>query len=410
MSATVPDSSVTIGPQHKSIPPRLWGSTIAEAGTQGIRLTDLATPVLVIDEAALQHNTGTMQRWMAARGVSWAPHGKTTMSPELWARALDAGAWGITVATGWQALVARAAGVERILVANEIIDPVALDALAETAPDVIFFVDSVEATTRASTAARRAGARLGVIVDLGGAGGRAGVRGGDEAFALASAVANDPHLELRGVGGYEGALAHDRKSASIDAVRSWTGQLTRVFEKAVAAGLFAADEAPIVTASGSLYFDVVAAELAPLVGEATVLLRPGAVQTHDSGFYRELSPLVGTDEELHPAIHVWSHVLARPEPGLAILDAGRRDVPYDQHLPVIDQVGAERVSPLLVTAVDDQHAYVRADVELPLAVGDRVRLALSHPCTAFDKWRLIPIVADGSSPDAAVVDFVTTIF
>lgn len=398
--------AVRLGPQHKSIPPRLWGQTAAEACAGGIRVTDLATPLLVIDEAAVDHNTATMQRWMSSRGVAWAPHGKTTMSPELWRRALDAGAWGITVATGWQALVAHDAGVPQALIANEVADPVALAALAETAPHTVFFVDSAETIARASRAAADAGVQLGVIVDLGGLGGRAGVRGRDEALALATAVADDPHLALRGVGGYEGALAHDREPESLAAVRAWLHEVVALYRDA--AELFAG-ERPIVTASGSLYFDVVAEELAPLAEEATVLLRPGAVQTHDSGLYRELSPLAGTAEELRPAIHVWAHVIARPEPGLAILDAGRRDVPYDQHLPVVDRVGADAVTPLPVAAVDDQHAYVRAD-GLTLEVGDRVRLALSHPCTAFDKWRLIPVVADGAAPDAAVSGFVTTLF
>ena len=91
--------------------------------------------------------------------------------------------------------------------------------------------------------------------------------------------------------------------------------------------------------------------------------------------------------------------------GLALLDAGKRDVPYDEGLPVPLAVaaslgGEERPFPAEaraeITALNDQHAFLRWEGEAPVALGDVVTLGLSHPCTAFDKWRLIPIVdADG---------------
>jgi D-serine deaminase-like pyridoxal phosphate-dependent protein len=57
--------------------------------------------------------------------------------------------------------------------------------------------------------------------------------------------------------------------------------------------------------------------------------------------------------------------------------------------------------------MNDQHTFVRG---ADLNVGDVVRLGLSHPCTAFDKWRLIPVVSDVDEPDPVVVDLIHTYF
>lgn len=96
-------------------------------------------------------------------------------------------------------------------------------------------------------------------------------------------------------------------------------------------------------------------------------------------------------------MYAYARVVSMPEPGLALLDAGKRDVPFDEGLPVplavAPQLGeAERPLDGEITALNDQHAFLRHRGEAPLALGDVVTLGLSHPCTAFDKWRLIPIV------------------
>jgi D-serine deaminase-like pyridoxal phosphate-dependent protein len=45
-----------------------------------------------------------------------------------------------------------------------------------------------------------------------------------------------------------------------------------------------------------------------------------------------------------------------------------------------------------------------------MRIGDVVRLGLSHPCTAFDKWRLVPVITDHTQPDPYVVDLIHTFF
>ena len=66
-----------------------------------------------------------------------------------------------------------------------------------------------------------------------------------------------------------------------------------------------------------------------------------------------------------------------------------------------------------VSAVNDQHSFLRIDPAgsaVDLRVGDVVRLGLSHPCTAFDKWQWIPVIADDDTTDPVVVDLIRTYF
>jgi D-serine deaminase-like pyridoxal phosphate-dependent protein len=180
------------------------------------------------------------------------------------------------------------------------------------------------------------------------------------------------------------------------------------------------DEVPILTAGGSAFPDLVADVLGPETDRSRVILRSGAYQVHDDGFYAQTSPFgrASTGERLVPAMHAWSRVLSRPEPGLAILDAGRRDVPFDQGLPVAQRVLGDPTADAVlagseVTRLNDQHAFLRLAPGTPadaLPVGAVVRLGLSHPCTAFDKWRLVPLVDDADAPDPRITGLVPTWF
>ncbi|MDQ1658407.1 MAG: hypothetical protein QOD41_3490, partial [Cryptosporangiaceae bacterium] len=90
---------------------------------------------------------------------------------------------------------------------------------------------------------------------------------------------------------------------------------------------------------------------------------------------------------------------------LALLDVGKRDLPFDEGLPVPHGLpGAE------VTALNDQHAFLRLPADTPLAIGDVVRLGLSHPCTALDKWQLIPVIDDVDAADPVVTGLIRTFF
>jgi D-serine deaminase-like pyridoxal phosphate-dependent protein len=406
MIPNVLDLDPVLGVAHKSVPPALWGRRASEVAAESVPLGDFATPLLTLDRAASDANLAQLIDWARRHGLELAPHGKTTMAPGLWRRLLDAGCWGITVATPWQAQVARAAGVTRILLANEVVDPVgaawiARELDAHPAVELACWVDSVAALeTLAATVGERP---IDVLVEVGGAGGRTGVRSAEHALALAERVAREPRLRLRGVSGYEGSYGADRRPETVAAVRGYLAGLAGAAARVLEAH---AVEDALVTAGGSTWFDLVAEELGPLGGRARIVLRAGAFQAHDDVFYAGNAPLA-----LRPALTVFSRVVSRPEPALALLDAGKRDVPSDLDLPVVLQASDGRALPgARVVALNDQHARVELPPELELAVGEVVLLGVSHPCTAFDRWRLIPEVEHAREPAPRVVGFVATVF
>ncbi|MBW0271905.1 amino acid deaminase [Nocardia sp. MH4] len=410
-----------IGPRDKSVPPAAWGRTVREYLADAPELDRWETPLLTLDRGLLADNIALMAHWTAAAGVALAPHGKTTMAPQLWRAQLTAGSWAITLATGWQAQLARSFGVGRIMLANALVDPAALTwVAAESARDAGFefycWADSVATVELMDKLLRDTppSPRVRVLVELGGPHGRTGARSRAEAHAVAAALRASDRLALAGVGGYEGALAHDRSSAGIAAVRGYLGELAALHTELVAAGAYPGPA--IVTAGGSAYPELVVEELAGLAdATTTVVLRSGAYLVHDDGFYAGISPLAApaVDPGLRAAMHGWARVVSRPEPELALLDGGKRDFPFDEGLPVPQLVvGGALPAGAHVSALNDQHTFLRlpgADAA-DLPVGSIVRLGLSHPCTAFDKWRLIPVIDDAAAQRPRVVDLIRTFF
>ncbi|MBT2518443.1 alanine racemase [Streptomyces sp. ISL-90] len=415
----------------KGLPARAAGVTVREFLASGPRLSEFWTPLLVLDERALAHNTRVIQEWATSHGFDLMPHGKTTMAPALWQRQLDAGAAGLTLATPGQVRTARSFGVARIMLANTLVAPAGLAFVAsELADDGFTFscwadsVATVEAMEQALPDAPLP-RPIDVLVELGASGGRTGARTLDEAVAVAERIAASPSLRLAGVAGYEGSLGHDRSPAALAAVRDYLGDL---IELRAAVRPLVGDRELVVTAGGSAYLDVVADVFAPAIAAdaaaglpASWVLRSGASLLHDDGFYHGISPLDASaaaarsgGTALVSAMRGYARVVSHPEPGLALLDGGKRDFPYDEGLPVpfgrAARLGADE-EPLVgasVTALNDQHAFLRSDAALPVGIGDIVSLGLSHPCTAFDKWRWIPVVEHHGSDH--VVDLVRTFF
>ena len=394
--------------RHRWVPPEWYGRTIGEVLAGQPVLADLDGPVATIDRAALRYNMSEMAAWCARTGVTIAPHGKTTMAPQLIAEQVGHGAWAVTVASLAQARVLRTFGVNPIIVANEVVDPAGLAwVVAEQRRDPAFrllcWVDSAAGVALLDDALRDAPRQVEVLVEMGFPGGRAGCRTVPEAVAVAAAAAAAPRLRLAGVAGYEGVVPSPPGQdgvAEVDAFLLGMGEAAR----RIAPLMDRVDEV-ILSAGGSSYFDRVAALLGPDTLDCPVrtVVRSGCYLTHDSEHYVELTPSargVADAPRFTDALRVWARVLSRPEPELAMLAAGRRDLPYDQGLP-----RAVRRPGWRVTALNDQHAYLAVGAGDELRVGDRVELGISHPCTLFDRWSLLPVVEDG-----AIVDLVRTFF
>lgn len=399
----------------KAIPTDLVGAAPDALIGRNVFDGTFLSPVVIARAAAIEHNLATMREFCLANRVELAPHGKTTMAPSLIARQLAYGAWGITVANAVQARTLFALGVQRLLVANQLVNAAAIDWALEASGrglELYCFVDSPSGLARLDR--DRAG-QLSVLVEIGAPAGRGGVRDVDAAIALAQQAKTLETVRFVGVAGYEGVFLPADDHADRRDVQDYLRLLAGSFERIAALGLCDPDTAPILTAGGSACFDDVVDICGPAADKHSgrLVLRSGCYITHDSGFYDEVSPLRDHRElaPFRPALEAVAQVLSRPEPTLVLLDLGKRDVSFDHGLPVpLWRYTQTRRSAApdswRLTNLMDQHAFLAVTAEDAPDVGDLVSFGISHPCTTFDKWTHIPEVDD----DGTVVAVISTEF
>jgi D-serine dehydratase len=386
---------------------------------------DLAYPLAVLNRPALNHNLAWMQAYARRKKVQLAPHGKTTMSPELFRMQLEAGAWGLTFATIFQLGVGVQAGVRKAIIANQVLagaDLASLRNLLQAHGDlqVWFLVDSLAQLRLIEqwVASQPVSQPFDVLLEIGVSGRRTGCRTQPEALALAQAMAASAAVRLCGVECYEGNAAQCDNDFDVVAVSDLVRRVLDITHACDAQQLFACDTI-LLTAGGSAVFDLVLPLLTAsgLSKPVEGVLRSGCYVTHDHGHYQRYLDLVqkreGLRDSLRPALEVWTLVQSVPEPGLALLSCGRRDISYDIELPMPQRLARAAVRHMQdvvatppdwrITALNDQHAYLQFDpAGLVPAVGDRVVLGLSHPCTTFDKWRWMVIAEDDGLVTGAI--------
>jgi len=386
----------------------------------------VSLPVAVLSQSRVQHNLRWMESFISTYGLKLAPHGKTTMSPALFHQQLDHGAWGITLATAPQVQAAYHFGVRRVLMANQLVGRANMAIISRLLQDTAFeffvIVDSAANVEQLGAFFAQAGQCINVLLELGVAGGRTGVRDAKTRTEVLDAVARYPEsLALRGVEVYEGVLKDEL------AIREFLRLAVRELMTLEAHGLLAPGQA-ILTGAGSAWFDLVAEEWAGVslggpAGERRldIILRPGCYLSHDVGIYKAAEARIHASNpvarsmqaSLLPALQLWAYVLSIPEPGLAILGLGKRDAAFDAGLPIPAmhyRPGNESPSAApadwQLTAMMDQHAFMKVASDADLQVGDMLALDISHPCLTFDKWRQLLVIDDNYT----VVDAVETFF
>jgi D-serine dehydratase len=387
---------------------------------------DVPFPAAVLSDSRMRHNLAWMQSFIRAYGVSLAPHGKTTMAPQLFRRQLEAGAWGITVATSQQACVAAAHGVRNILIANQIVGAANIAAIAEllTIPDMHLYciVDSAAGIDLLGEGCRARGVTLDVLIELAPEPDQSGFRTGvrDEAGLETVLHALDAwrgDLRLAGIEFYEGVLPDEAE------IRRFVRRAVQVTGRLSGEGRFARSPA-ILSGAGSAWYDIVAEETAAIAksGAVQVVLRPGCYLSHDDGLYRAaqerilernpVAPRLG--EALLPALRIWALVQSIPDAAKAVVAMGKRDVAFDAGLPrpaMLYRAGRDRQPQAApahweVTGLMDQHAYLAFSPGDEIAVGDLIAFDISHPCLTFDKWRRLLVVDD----DYRCIEVVETFF
>jgi len=406
-----PTADVFVDATTKGIPFDAPPLRVSDIGRQGWNVVSgsCPLPLAVLRTEALAANSAWMMAFARQHDLLLAPHGKTTMAPALFERQLRDGAWAMTVATAQQLAVCLGLGLHRIILANQPVGQTvdACFAALERIPKLELYVlaDSLEgvAVLAARAAQMRAGTpALRVLVEIGVAGARTGYRTLVGALAVAQAIAAVPGLMLAGVEAFEGVLPDTTAVASL---------MSRVIEAAQAIdarGLFAGDI--VLSAGGSAFFDLVAADLEPVRLSRPVLrvLRSGCYLTLDHFGYAQEFERVLRERRLavppgglQPALEVWSYVQSRPDPDKVLLTMGKRDVGYDAGLPQPIRwfrPGGGMAAPAampegcFITGLNDQHAHMKIAPEAPFAVGDMIAVGIAHPCTTFERWQLLMLV------------------
>jgi D-serine dehydratase len=413
----------------KGLPAAVEGAK-AIAPIQNLRLDNdrMLFPIATLSRSAIAHNRAWMSRFLCLSGAKIAPHGKTTMAPDLFAMQMEDGAWAMTAATMHHVRAYRQFGVRRVLLANQVVGAAAADwVLCALEADWTFeffcLVDSADnaeflAARHAAIGAKRP---LNVLIEIGRTDGRTGVRELSGARALAERVLSlSPHLALRGVETFEGVVQAAEDGATKAAAMV---QDVASFAHEAAERDWFAPGPVILTAGGSGFFDLATRLLDPTVlrREAELVIRSGCYLTHDHGLYARLAKdymarnpsFAGLGEGLRPALYVWAHVQSTPQPGCVICAFGKRDVGADVDPPApvwMIPAGDNSLAPaprgLKVTALYDQHAVLSAPDDCNLKVGDLVGFGVSHPCTTFDRWRALFLLED----DLRITGLVRTYF
>jgi D-serine dehydratase len=402
-------STTVIEFKYKGFPIDSYGKTLEQflATKPNLFTSNFQFPIMVLKESALNNNIAQMMSFCNSVKAELAPHVKTTMSPQLAKMQIAAGASALTVANFWQASIFLKFGFKNLIIANEVLDPMAIAAIAKInklkQAEIIFYVDSILALEIIQKHTPSEGEQN-LFIEIGTENGRGGVRELSLVEQLAQRIKADKRLNLIGVTGFEGAVP--------DAARGRRGEkkISKFCQKIVAAAELAypykSDQPFVISAGGSAYFDIVARELNKFEKPRRLLLRSGGYITHDHKYYEEIYPFASTDRSFQPAIEVWAQVISKPEKGFGVLNLGKRDIGNDLHnpIPIKSYDGQVKSFSAVIEKLNDQHGYLRGKQEFSLA--QLIGLGISHPCTTFDKWGLIPLVND----DYDLIDCLQTFF
>jgi D-serine deaminase-like pyridoxal phosphate-dependent protein len=345
----------------------------------------LSTPALVVDLDVFEANVAAMEAMLAGTGTTVRPHVKTHRTPELARRQLGGSAVGVTCATVGEAEAMVEAGIDDVLLANEIVDPrkiARLVALTDRAR-VAVAADAAEHVASLSEEATRMGATIDVLIDVDILLHRCGVENVNDAIELAQAIERAPNLRLRGIMGYEGRLrpAEDDRLSRI--ARAY-GKLAEVRDALVGAGF----PVEVVSAAGTSTLAEAIAD--PVITEL------------QAGVYALMEPeLLVRDSPFTCAVAIRGTVISS-HPDRVVLDIGRRVVGMEYGPPVPVGFSASRI------AISDEHATIEQPDPFP-RLGDVCDLWPGQIRTTFnlhdqvwvarggqlvDRW---PVTARGSS-------------
>ena len=372
---------------------------------------EVSFPIAVIKEKQLLNNAKWMQEFSDRASVKLAPHGKTSMAPELFKMQLEQGCWGMSLATVPQVVNTYEHGVNRIILANQLVGTYHMKLIADLllTTDIEFycFVDSIENIHALGKYFSGLNVSLNILIEIGVLQGRCGWRDTQNIDPLLDAIEQYPHLHLCGISFYEGVIhGNDAAEKIVTFINSICTMVGRLYSE----NRFDIKDI-IVTGAGSAWYDIVSRELSSnkdTLGISYIpIIRPGCYLIHDKGIYQAAqNEIISRSQlacdisgELISNLELWAYVHSVPEPGLAVIGLGKRDVAFDAGLPIPEYLyrpGNKKPQAIEggseVINIMDQHCMMTFGSKTSLQPGDIVIFATSHPCLTMDKWRRIGLI------------------
>jgi D-serine deaminase-like pyridoxal phosphate-dependent protein len=340
-----------------------------------MREDEIDTPALVIDLDAFESNLDTMAALLAPTGVKLRAHAKTHKSPVIAKLQMARGAVGNCVQKVTEAEVLAWGGIPDILVSNEVVGAAKLARLCALSriAKMAVCADDTSQVAAIETAARDAGIRMTVLVEIDVGAGRCGVQPGPDAVALATRIAASKHLIFGGLQAYHGSAQHKRTPAerrilvgdAVDASRRTVEQLRQQ-------GL----DCAIVGGAGTGTFEIESKS-----GIYTEM-QAGSYVFMDADYARNLDEAGTPVGTFRHALFVLSTVMSQAQTGVAVLDAGHKAVAVDSGLPTVWQRPDIRY-----TSASDEHGKLQFGSETATPkVGEKLRLIPGHCDPTVDKF------------------------
>lgn len=341
----------------------------------GQKRGELVTPALVLDLEVAKRNIAFMSERMKAMPARLRPHVKVQKSPELARLQIQAGAIGVCTATVWEAIVMSRAGIEDVLIANEVCGRRKIEALALAAREgrLTVAVDSALNAADLSDAALAAGSKLEVLIEVDVGMGRGGVRSPQEAVDLARRVVELRGLRLRGVQGYEGhCMREPDRAVRVEKARAAMAYLGEVIDRLASAGF----ECEVVSAGGTGTYDITGAN--PRVTE----IQAGSYVFMDN-FHGSLVP------GFSHALTVLGTV-AIQHGDTIVLDVGRKSIGIDFVQPTLAEY------PLFEARYfAEEHALFDVDGRCRLKLGDTAELIPGYAPSTVNLYDVYHVVEGG---------------
>ena len=376
---------------------------------QNILSGDLVLPAAIISLSRLNSNIAWMQSFADDNGVLLSPHGKTTMCPAIFNKQTDAGAWAMTLATSAQVAAAANHGATRVILANQLVGAGNMSVISEHLDTIEFYciVDSIDNVRELAEFFQKRKQQIRVLIEVGISQGRTGCRTASEVTALASAIAEYDSLLLAGIEVYEGILHGDNAEPEVITL---LGKVLDITQLLIDDGAFELDKI-LLSGAGSAWYDLVTKHFkaSALPDSVMPIIRPGSYVIHDTGMCNAFQDAVLKRSEaagqmpgrLQNCLEVLAYVQSIPEPGLAIIAMGKRDIGFSDGLPSPEwhfRIGSEKpnIAPAHweVFELMDQHTFMRINAADNIKVGDMLAFSASHPCLTCDKWREFVVVDD----------------